>query len=53
MEYCIVTHWQAQELSKRVNEFIADGWVPQGGVAYTVTLGVDESFAQAMVREVK
>jgi hypothetical protein len=53
MEYRIVIHWQAQELSKRVNEFIADGWVPQGGVTYTVGQGNDERFAQAMIREAK
>lgn len=53
MEYHIVTHWQVLGLVKIVNAFIQDGWVPQGGVAYTVGQGNDERYAQALVREVK
>lgn len=53
MEYRIVTHYNAFSLAQRINEFIAGGWAPQGGVSVAISPGGGELYAQAMVREVK
>jgi hypothetical protein len=47
IRYKIVTASRHELLSQRVNEFIEQGWIPQGGVA------VDEfrGFYQSMIKE--
>lgn len=53
-EYKIVQAWGYQPLMDLVNELIAEGWQPIGGVAVAhlefKDLGGDNAWAQAMVR---
>lgn len=47
--YTIVEGYTACEFIKRVNQYIADGWEPLGGVAYG---GSNQYFYQAMLLRV-
>lgn len=49
IKYTIVEGYTASECIKRVNQHIADGWEPLGGVAYG---GSDQYFYQAMLLRV-
>lgn len=51
MEYIIVSDDSRTELANRVNKWIKEGWLPQGGVSFTVYGGYKETWAQAMVKE--
>lgn len=55
LEYLVLEsrdRWGAAELTKLVNEKIANGWRPQGGVSVAITdnFGYGVSYCQAMVR---
>jgi hypothetical protein len=50
MKYRILEKRSAYKLEIEVNELIAQGWRPQGGVAVD-SMGMGESFLQAMVKE--
>jgi hypothetical protein len=50
MKYRILEKSSAYKLQIEVNELIAQGWRPQGGVAVD-SMGMCESFLQAMVKE--
>jgi hypothetical protein len=50
--YTIVSAMTWQELERRVNNNLADGWQLQGGVAVRTAPGDFEYFFQAMVWEV-
>ena len=47
--YKIVSSSNQYELAERVNEQMAAGWQPQGGV-YFVRAGLSDLWVQAMVR---
>ena len=49
--YTILCTADVVTMNERVNEFIADGWQPQGGIAVTVNEYNDETYFQAMVME--
>jgi hypothetical protein len=40
-----------RKLEAMVNENIANGWRPQGGLSFFVDVGYRYTFSQAMVRE--
>ncbi len=52
MKYRVVEASEAEELAKKVNELIEDGWEPLGGVAYGIGLddGTKEGSMQAMTK---
>jgi hypothetical protein len=50
MKYRILEKSSAYKLQIEVNELIAQGWRPQGGVTID-SQGMSESFLQAMVKE--
>ena len=51
MQYTIVTGTVVDELVKKVNEHIANGWAPLGGVATRPTTNyTDKISMQAMVK---
>jgi len=51
MNYRIITAHSADQLAKKVNEAVADGWAPLGGVALDANHQDMEDFvAQAMIR---
>jgi Domain of unknown function (DUF1737) len=53
MKYTVAVMNNPQDLEKRINELISNGWEPQGGIALTVARveGVWEyRLAQAMVK---
>jgi hypothetical protein len=37
MEYTVVYEAKLNELIRKVNELIAQGWIPQGGISTTTT----------------
>jgi hypothetical protein len=43
--YTVIKLWSETELAQRINEMIAEGWWPQGGVA----VDAEGHFYQAMV----
>jgi len=47
IDYEIVRHTYALNLTIEVDKFIKDGWVPQGGVTFCSR---DSEYAQAMVK---
>lgn len=54
IEYRILRASEAYELNTLVRELISEGWVPQGGVAYSGSGGkcnVPGGWAQAMIKE--
>lgn len=51
MDYKVVTEDSRFRLEKKVKEWIANGWVPTGGVAFTFHSGYKETWAQAMVKD--
>jgi polyhydroxyalkanoate synthesis regulator phasin len=51
MEYKIITATSCDQLAKRVNKTVVDGWVPLGGIALDAGHDAYQDFiAQAMVR---
>lgn len=50
MKYFIVTAYAADMLEDAVNEYINNGWVPQGGVSCSLSENQD-AYAQAMVKK--
>ena len=61
MEYKVITAERPDDLARRVNSYIMDGWTLQGGVSVGLCgyIGNDgfveygESFAQAIIKEAK
>jgi hypothetical protein len=54
MEYGVVQENSAHELEKAVTELIAEGWVPQGGMAVMPeTEDTMERYFQALIRRKK
>ena len=52
LEYRIVWMENVETLTKTVNAYIEDGWIPQGGLCAVQTDGIGKwSFFQAMTRE--
>lgn len=49
MQYKIVGERSAGKFTKLVNDLIAEGWKPQGGVCVVIREG-QELYAQAMIR---
>lgn len=47
MKYRIVQEWDREILARAVQQWIEQGWMPQGGVAVDHTRGC---FIQAMVK---
>jgi hypothetical protein len=50
MKYKIVESQNRYDLVEKVNDSIAEGWKPQGGVNMLYHSGYKESWAQAMVK---
>lgn len=54
-EYQIVEYYEAKELARLVNNSMAEGWLPCGGVVFTLTnVGpgtYHKNYAQAMIRD--
>jgi len=50
MRYMVVRHHRLEDFVDVVNAYLADGWKPQGGVAYDDT-SVNKTWAQALVKE--
>jgi len=48
MKYNVVTAENLDSLCEKVNAHIVDGWIPQGGVCWTVEEDWD-GYAQAMI----
>ena len=54
MKYTIVTHYDEEVLAAKVEDLIAEGWTPQGGVSVAVNgQSNNVTFAQALVKESK
>lgn len=51
MKYGMVWSDSPENLAKRVNEYLNQGWKPQGGIAVTMTSFGRESFYQAIYIE--
>ncbi len=49
MKYFIVETYSSRELERIVGEYIAKGWIPQGGVCKTRT-DYSTTYTQAMVK---
>jgi hypothetical protein len=45
MEYTVVCLYNIENFIREVNKYIADGWIPQGGVGC-----VGGAYMQAMIR---
>lgn len=50
MEYRIVEHYQRNTVVELVNQAIAEGWVPQGGVCVGIYQDNRPTWVQAMVK---
>jgi hypothetical protein len=50
MEYTIVTGQKKEDLIKKVNELILEGWKPQGGICESGTDSSGFFFSQAMIK---
>lgn len=53
MNYRIITSGTPGSLADHVNELIAEGWAPQGGISVAYSPGGGTLFAQAMSKDVK
>ena len=53
MEYKVITGSKQESLVERVNSFLKDGWVLQGGVSVTIVSEEELLFAQAIVKPEK
>ena len=51
MKYTVLTHWKLAEFEKLVEAYLKEGWVLQGGVALTTSLGNEQTFAQEMIKQ--
>ena len=59
MKYTIIRSGDASWVVDKVNEFIAKGWEPQGGISVGMAIGKDryghrleqKKFAQAMIKK--
>lgn len=51
MNYRIVESSNRYDLAKEVNDWIAAGWRPQGGVSFVYHSAYKETWTQAMVKE--
>jgi hypothetical protein len=49
MKYTVLRATKLDELIEQVNEHIANGWVPLGGVSASLTVGAT-MFCQALTR---
>lgn len=52
MEYDVVYASSVEGLIKKVNQMIAEGWQPQGGVTVSTQDDTEYYFYQAVVRNV-
>lgn len=50
MEYTIVTAKKMEDLIKKVNELILEGWKPQGGICESGNEYSGTLFFQAMIK---
>ena len=53
MDYIILSDEHPVDLSKKVREFISNGWIPQGGIAVihnNNSMYTNKTFYQAMVK---
>jgi len=50
MKYTIITSSRFEELIKMVNELIAEGWIPQGGICESGN-GAIYHYSQAMINK--
>lgn len=48
MKYCIVGPMWCADLARKVNQFIAEGWIPQGGL--TADHSERSHYLQAMIK---
>jgi hypothetical protein len=53
MNYRIVESNNRYDLATEVNDWIAAGWRPQGGVSFVYHSAYKETWTQAMVKEDK
>ena len=56
MQYFIVKSGDTQKVVTRVNDYIKEGWKPQGGISISMTRStignyMSYEYAQAIVRE--
>jgi transketolase C-terminal domain/subunit len=55
MPYTVVSHWIKSGLESKVNELMADGWIPQGNATVAMTdtyadSGKEPEYLQAMIK---
>ena len=50
LQYMVVERHSPNDITKAVNDRIAEGWRPQGGIAYQ-RVGDTNFYCQALVRE--
>ena len=53
MEYIMLSGKSVPELVEKVNQYLLDGWVTQGGVAVCSHPPAENTFLQAMVKDVQ
>ena len=51
MEYIVLKDSGIEELISLVNQFIADGWKPVGGISTGDIMGSSNYYLQAMIKE--
>lgn len=51
MEYTVIEHHNLREFVERVNQAIAKGWTPLGGMSVSYHYSGSASYVQAMVKE--
>lgn len=50
-EYIIISDYSATDVVEAVNQYISDGWEPQGGLAITKDTQLGRmAYAQAMIK---
>ena len=50
MKYIVVQESSADKMAREVNDMIAEGYVPQGGMSLSIAPGGWTLFCQAMVK---